>query len=150
MVLLKTEFYYQVLSIYTRGIYMLIVYDTRTNNVKNFLKDCNLLEQSVKLTDSLEINQPFILVLYTTTRRIDGVKLNGVPSIKVERFLSKYGHLLKGVAASGEKNWGIDNFAKSADYVCHLYPHAELILKFEKRGTKTDREKFLEKVGKYE
>jgi protein involved in ribonucleotide reduction len=128
---------------------MLVVYDSRTGTVRNFLKDCGILETSVQITDDLVVDEPFVLVTYTTTLRIDGVKINGVPPEKVTNFLERNGHNLVGVAASGDKNWGRTVFARSADIICEKYKHAKNMLKFQKRGTKKDRELFLEGVESF-
>ncbi|PTU25795.1 hypothetical protein DA469_21880, partial [Bacillus subtilis] len=44
------------------------------------------------------------------------------------------------------RNWGKENFAKSADYICERYNNAKLICKFQKRGTERDRSVFIKGV----
>ncbi|ALN97958.1 ribonucleotide reductase [Bacillus phage vB_BpuM-BpSp] len=121
---------------------MVFVFDTRTGNTRNFLKDLNV--PAVKLDKDLLIDEPFVLVTYTTS--ISG-KGNGVPPETTLKFLEKNHKNLMGVAASGDRNWGIDNFAKCADIISDLYK-VKVLLKFEKRGTKKDRETFLERVAR--
>jgi protein involved in ribonucleotide reduction len=125
---------------------MLIVYDSRTNSVKNFLKDCGLLSEAVKVTRDLVVDEPFVLVTYTTTMRMDGEKRNGVPPMSTLLFLERCSDYLRGVSASGEKNWGGENFAKSAEFICEKYSHVKLISRFEKRGKQTDRDIFIKGV----
>ncbi|EPZ43339.1 class Ib ribonucleoside-diphosphate reductase assembly flavoprotein NrdI [Alicyclobacillus acidoterrestris] len=116
---------------------MRIFYDSRTGNVRRFLKDCGL--DAAPITEEMTVDEPFVLVTYTTGR--------GQVPRKTQAFLEKNHRYLHGVAASGERNWGRENFAKCADAVCAMYPQAELLLKFEKRGTEKDRERFLERVA---
>ena len=58
----------------------------------------------------------------------------------VEDFLTKNNKYLRGVAASGNRNWG-DMFAKSADVISDKY-NVPVLMKFELSGTINDRKKF--------
>lgn len=124
---------------------MLIVYDSRSGNVKRFLSDCGLLENALKLNRDLRVGEPFVLVTYTTTSIINGEKFNGYPPTKTLDFLEYNHEYLVGVSASGEKNWGKENFARSADKISEMYK-AKLISRFERRGNEKDREVFLQGV----
>lgn len=124
---------------------MLIIYDTRTGSTRSFVKDCGFTNVK-RISKDLIVEEPFVLVTYTTTLRIDGVKQNGLPPTSTMEFLKHNGEYLVGVAASGDRNWGKENFAKSADYICERYNNAKLICKFQKRGTERDRSVFIKGV----
>jgi protein involved in ribonucleotide reduction len=113
---------------------VLIAYDSRTGNVRKFVERTAL--PSVRIEDDLTIDEPFVLVTYTTG-------FGNVPD-KVVRFLQRNGRLLRGVAASGNRNWG-PLFAGSADRISFMY-RVPVIGKFELSGTEEDRERFLKGV----
>lgn len=114
---------------------MLIVYDTKTGNVSRFIKKLNY-DNVVKISNDLEVTEPFVLVTYTTG-------MGQIPSTTYD-FLLKNHSYLKGVAASGNKVWG-DNFAKSADIISHQYS-VPLIHQFELAGMASDISYFLNQV----
>lgn len=113
---------------------MLVVYDSRTGNVKRFIKKLNMRAMPIDAKD--EVDEPFVLVTYTTG-------FGQVPE-KVQSFLESNSEHLRGVSASGNRNWGT-GFAKSADTISEKY-HVPVILKFELSGTNQDTQHFVERV----
>lgn len=109
---------------------MLVVYDSRTGNVGRFVKKLGL--PAVKIGEARDINESFVLVTYTTG-------FGQVPD-KVLQFLQNNRSHLRGVAASGNRNWG-DNFAVSADRISRLFG-VPVLCKFELAGTANDVERF--------
>jgi protein involved in ribonucleotide reduction len=113
---------------------MLVVYDSKTGNVKRFINKLNM--RAVQIDEQQEVNEPFVLVTYTTG-------FGQVPE-RVNHFLETNHVMLRGVSASGNRNWG-PGFAKSADTISSKYD-VPVILKFELSGTNQDRENFVERV----
>jgi protein involved in ribonucleotide reduction len=113
---------------------MLVVYDSKTGNVKRFINKLNM--RAIPIDEYQKVNEPFVLVTYTTG-------FGQVPE-KVTSFLESKGSLLRGVSASGNRNWGT-GFAKSADTISAMYD-VPVILKFELSGTSQDRQHFVERV----
>lgn len=111
---------------------MLITYDSRTGNVRRFVH--KLDAECVQINEELLVDEPFLLVTYTTG-------FGQVPK-KVEAFLSRNHNQLIGVAASGNRNWG-HSFAGSADVIAAKYD-VPVICKFELSGTERDVERFKE------
>ncbi len=114
---------------------MLVAFDSRTGNVRKFVE--KLPVQSVQIEEHMTIAEPFVLVTYTTG-------FGNVPD-KVLRFLRRNSNCLKGVAASGNRNWG-DLFAKSADVISAMYG-VPVLGKFELSGTAKDVECFLKEMS---
>lgn len=114
---------------------MLIVYDSKTGNVRRFVKKLGL--PSVEISGDLVIEEPFVLVTYTTG-------FGQVPE-KVTTFLRRNHRYLRGVSASGNRNWGA-SFAKSADTIAREYG-VPVISKFELSGTGRDVEHFTSGVA---
>lgn len=118
---------------------MLLVYRSMTGNVKRFVQSVIANDDRMKaspISSELIVNEPFILVTSTTGF--------GKPPSEVLSFLVKNAFFLKGVAASGNRNWG-DHFAKSADEIARRYS-VPVLLKFELAGQKADVESFLQKA----
>lgn len=113
------------------GTFMLVAFASKTSNVERFIKSFPDIK-SVKITDNLLLEEDFILVTYTTG-------FGQVPQL-VEDFLTKNYKHLRGVASSGNRNWG-DMFAKSADVISDKY-NVPVLMKFELSGTINDRKKF--------
>ncbi|WP_141499789.1 class Ib ribonucleoside-diphosphate reductase assembly flavoprotein NrdI [Paenibacillus luteus] len=113
---------------------MLVVYDSKTGNVKRFINKLNM--RAVPIDEKDEVDEPFVLVTYTTG-------FGQVPE-KVTSFLASHSGMLRGVSASGNRNWG-NGFAKSADTISQMYD-VPVILKFELSGTNQDRQHFVERV----
>ncbi|MEK3722651.1 class Ib ribonucleoside-diphosphate reductase assembly flavoprotein NrdI [Paenibacillus sp. FSL H8-0034] len=115
---------------------MLIAYDTKTGNVRRFVKKLNM--PAIQIEDKMEdLNESFVLVTYTTG-------FGQVPE-KVSSFLKKNHSHLMGVSASGNRNWG-EGFARSADHISALYG-VPVLGKFELSGTSKDVERFIQEVS---
>lgn len=118
---------------------MLIAYDSKTGNVRRFIgKLKHTSVQAVQIEEALQLNEPFVLVTYTTG-------FGQVPE-RVTHFLEKNHNRMLGVAASGNRNWG-DNFGKSADLISALY-NVPVVYKFELSGTTGDAQRFVQEVEK--
>ncbi|EST52336.1 ribonucleotide reductase [Brevibacillus panacihumi W25] len=115
---------------------MMIAYDSRTGNVQRFVDKLNDRLPSVQIQPDLRVDKPFVLITYTTG-------FGQVPE-KVEAFLADNHAYLRGVAASGNRNWGA-NFAKSADWIAQRY-RVPVLAKFELSGTTRDLESFQNEV----
>jgi protein involved in ribonucleotide reduction len=113
---------------------MLVVFDSLTGNTKRFVDKLQL--NSIKIHEGLVITDPYILITYTTG-------FGNAPKSTLEFLKSNHEHL-KGVAASGNKNWG-NNYAMSADVVANTY-NVPILLKFELSGTKQDVRLFMQEV----
>jgi len=114
---------------------MLIAYDSKTGNVRRFVEKLKL--PSVQIEESMDLDQPFVLITYTTG-------FGQVPE-RVASFLKKNHRKLRGVSASGNRNWG-NGFALSADRIAEMYG-VPVISKFELSGTTKDVERFVQEVG---
>ncbi|CAH8711467.1 class Ib ribonucleoside-diphosphate reductase assembly flavoprotein NrdI [Paenibacillus thiaminolyticus] len=113
---------------------MLIAYDSKTGNVKRFVEKLNL--DCVRISEETKLTDPFILITYTTG-------FGQVPQSTMQ-FLEEHGHLLQGVASSGNMNWGI-RYGLAADHISRLYS-VPVLMKFELSGTKKDVEQFSREV----
>lgn len=109
---------------------MLIAYDSKTGNVKRFIAKLNL--PAVQIDEQMTLNEPFFLVTYTTG-------FGQIPD-RVNAFLKRNFHNMLGVAASGNRNWGL-NFAKSADLIAEQYS-VPVVGKFELSGTRQEALRF--------
>lgn len=116
-------------------IKVLVVYDSMTGNVQRFVNKLDKFN-SIKIRDDLFIDEPFVLITYTTG-------FGQVPD-SVAKFLNQNYTNLKAVAASGNKNWG-SYFANSGDVISKTF-NVPLILKFEMSGTSEDANKFMQEV----
>lgn len=114
---------------------MLVAYDSRFGNVAKFVKKLDV--PAVKITPELILDEPFVLVTYTTG-------MGQVPVMTAE-FLRQNHDLLRAVSSSGNRNWG-RNFGKSADRISDFY-HVGVISKFELDGKLYDLERFHEGVN---
>lgn len=114
---------------------MLIAYDSKTGNVKRFVRKLDL--PAIQIEETTKIDEPFVLVTYTTGF--------GQPPAKVMAFLKHNHGRLLGVSASGNRNWG-DRFAVSADHISRLYG-VPILSKFELSGTSKDVETFMREVS---
>lgn len=113
---------------------MLIAYDSKTGNVRRFVEKLKL--KAVQIEDAMTLDEPFVLVTYTTGF--------GQAPDKVMTFLKTNHHKMLGVAASGNRNWG-EGFARSADRIAEMYD-VPVVCKFELSGTTKDVERFKEEV----
>jgi protein involved in ribonucleotide reduction len=109
---------------------MLIAYDSKTGNVRRFIE--KMAWPSIQIDETMAVDQSFVLITYTTG-------FGQVPP-RVLSFLKQNHTHLKGVSASGNRNWG-DGFAKSADTISNLY-RVPVLSKFELSGTARDVEQF--------
>jgi protein involved in ribonucleotide reduction len=114
---------------------MLIAYDSKTGNVRRFIDKLKM--PAVQIDEAMKMDEPFVLVTYTTG-------FGQIPQ-KVASFLERNHPRMIGVAASGNRNWG-DGFAKSADTISELYD-VPVLTKFELSGTKNDVERFVQGVN---
>ncbi|MGG0797039.1 class Ib ribonucleoside-diphosphate reductase assembly flavoprotein NrdI [Brevibacillus laterosporus] len=113
---------------------MLIVYDSKTGNVKRFVQKLDF--RCIQISDDIVINEPFILITYTTG-------FGQVPET-TRQFLTQHSQWMKGVAASGNMNWGT-RYGLAADQIAEQY-NVPLVMKFELSGTKRDVETFKQEV----
>jgi protein involved in ribonucleotide reduction len=114
---------------------MLVIYDSMTGNVKRFINELNL--NAVQIHENLIVNEPFVLITYT-------IGFGEVPNSTLN-FLDNNHQYLRGVASSGNRNFG-SSFANAASVISQQY-NVSLLLKFELSGTKQDIEKFIQEVN---
>ncbi|CAG7629676.1 Protein NrdI [Paenibacillus solanacearum] len=114
---------------------MLIAYDSKTGNVERFVAKLDM--PSVKIEETLVVDEPFVLITYTTGF--------GQPPGKVLSFLKRNYRRLAAVSASGNRNWG-QGFARSADRIAELYC-VPVLSKFELSGTREDVDRFKREVS---
>ncbi|MCS4486411.1 class Ib ribonucleoside-diphosphate reductase assembly flavoprotein NrdI [Staphylococcus americanisciuri] len=121
---------------------MKVVFYSFTGNVRRFLKRTELedLYEITEANASDKVEEPFILVTGT-------IGFGEVPA-PVEQFLKTNQAGLKGVAASGNRNWG-NNFAKAGVIISQAYD-VPLLMKFELHGTLKDTMEFKEKVVNFD
>lgn len=93
---------------------------------------------SLQIEDGLVVNQDFVLITYTTG-------MGQLPD-KTKRFLVNNHRHMKGVACSGNRNWG-NNFAKAGKIIAFHY-NIPILLLFELSGTPADIENFKKEVEK--
>ncbi|MGG1312625.1 MULTISPECIES: class Ib ribonucleoside-diphosphate reductase assembly flavoprotein NrdI [Cohnella] len=117
---------------------MLIAYDSKTGNVRRFISKVDM--PAVQIDEEMSLDEPFVLVTYTTGF--------GQAPERVLKFLKRNYRQLRGVSASGNRNWG-DGFAKSADKIASMYG-VPVITKFELSGTAKDVEHFVRGVNAIE
>lgn len=113
---------------------MLIAYDSKTGNVKRFVDKLGM--ECVCVSADVGLYEPFILITYTTG-------FGQVPPSTLE-FLEEHSHLLQGVAASGNMNWGA-RYGLAADHIARKYA-VPVLMKFELSGTKRDVDNFIREV----
>ena len=115
----------------------MIIYASRTGNVEYIVNKLNL--PSINIRDVKEIKQSYIIFTYT-----DGLGL--VPHI-VEDFLNQHHMNCVGVIASGNTNFGINNFCGSADKISKQYS-IPVIRKLELRGYPRDYDHIIQEYYK--
>lgn len=111
---------------------VLIVYYSLTGNVRRFVEKTGLPAQEI----TYRVHEPFIVVTPTTG-------FGDVPGI-VTSFIRVNRAYLRGVAASGNRNWG-GNYTKAADVISAQY-NVPILHRFELAGTDEDVRKFNEGV----
>ncbi|MFD2880109.1 class Ib ribonucleoside-diphosphate reductase assembly flavoprotein NrdI [Paenibacillus rhizoplanae] len=116
---------------------MLIAYDSKTGNVRRFINKLKL--PAVQIEEHMMIDEPYVLVTYTTG-------FGQIPA-KVATFLEQNHSRLKGIAASGnKKNWG-ELYAHSADLIAQRY-NVPVVGKFELSGTFGDVQRIKQEVDR--
>lgn len=115
----------------------MIAYASRTGNVKYVVDKLKL--PSVNIKDVEVVEYPFILFTYT-----DGLGL--IPPL-VEEFLLVNHSKCVGIIASGNKNFGNNNFCGSADKINYKYG-IPIIRKLDLRGQPSDYDYIIEEYNK--
>lgn len=115
-------------------IKLLVVYDSLTGNIQRFINKLEM--RSIKITPDLVINEPFVLITYTTG-------FGEVPK-SVDHFLTQNNQYIKGVVGSGNINWG-QHYCGAAEIISKQYD-IPLLHKFELSGNKNDVEKIKQEV----
>lgn len=116
---------------------MLIVYDSKTGNVRRFFNKLGLpANKGIEISAGLKVHEPYILLTYTTG-------MGQVPQTTLD-FLKINHPNLHAVVASGNKNWG-QNFALSANQISTMYG-VPILHKFEMSGMPEDVEIVRERV----
>jgi len=107
----------------------MIAYASRTGNVRYILSQLQL--PGIEIGEDTMIGEPFLLLTYT-----DG--LGDVPPI-VQRFMDRNGKYCRGVAVSGNRNFGHYNFCRAGDTLAAQW-NIPLVRKIELRGFPSDYE----------
>ncbi len=111
-----------------------IYYASLTGNVRRFAS--KLGRQTLEIRPNMCVEEPYVLITYT-------FGFGEVPT-KVADFLRMNGSLLRGVAVSGNRNWG-ENYGKAGDIIAQEYG-VPLLHKFELGGTAEDVRIFNERM----
>ncbi|MNY85711.1 ribonucleotide reductase stimulatory protein [compost metagenome] len=117
---------------------MIIAYDSKTGNVQRFVSKLDM--PSIQIENNMIMVEPFVMVTYTTG-------FGKVPPL-TKQFLANNRGYLRGVASSGNRNWG-QGFGKAGDVIASEM-FVPLILKFELSGEADDIVKFQEGVRQLE
>lgn len=112
----------------------LIAYDSKTGNVRRFIRKLQM--PAIQIEEAMTLDEPFVLVTYTTG-------FGQIPE-KVVSFLERNHEQMIGVSASGNRNWG-EGFARSADRISEKYG-VPVLCKFELSGTDRDVQHFIQEV----
>ena len=115
----------------------MIVYASRTGNVEYIVNKLNL--PSVKIEKGLVIQEPYFIFTYT-----DGL---GETPLEVLEFLKHNHQYCKGVIASGNSNFGKNNFCGTADEISRRYK-VPIIHKIELRGFEKDYQHIINSYNK--
>ncbi|WP_020007033.1 class Ib ribonucleoside-diphosphate reductase assembly flavoprotein NrdI [Salinicoccus albus] len=121
---------------------MRIAFYSMTGNVRRFIDNAGVRDEYdvFEITPGSKetvLDDPFVLVTPT-------YGFGGVPA-QVEAFLEVNSSNLKGVASSGNRNWGA-HYAQAGQEISGTY-NVPLMMKFELHGTPAEREEFIEKAG---
>lgn len=117
---------------------MLIVYASKTGNVRRFVQQLPWPKLEIVGGDE-QVERPCLLITYTTG-------IGQVPQ-EVERFVQGNRPFIRGVVASGNRNWG-RSFAAAADRLAERYG-LPILHKFELSGGAKDIAIVLEEVQRY-
>ncbi len=110
---------------------MVLVYFSKTGNVKRFIKNLNQpYFKQIEGSSGLKVDTDVVLITYTAG-------LGQVPD-DVINFCKLNSKFIKYVIASGNQNFG-EAFALSGNIISKEYG-AKLLYKFELSGTKKDME----------
>lgn len=115
---------------------MKIAYASRTGNVEAFVKKLGLRDTLFIENGSEDIFEDYIVITYT-----DGY--GDVPS-EVEEFLSGNSGFLRGVAASGDRDYG-EAYCAAADVISDMYG-VPVLGKFEFDGNDDDVANLLKRL----
>lgn len=114
---------------------MKVYYASMTGNVRRFIAKSGV--SAIDIKDDYTPTEPFVLVTYT-------FGFGDIPA-EVDAWLTHNYKLLRGVAVSGNRNWG-DNYGLAGDKISKRYG-VPLILKFEQAGTSEDVRIFKERLA---
>ncbi|ASN68068.1 hypothetical protein 8F11_33 [uncultured Caudovirales phage] len=114
---------------------MKVYYASMTGNVRRFIAKTGV--DAINIKGAPIPTEPFVLVTYT-------FGFGDIPA-EVDAWLTHNYKLLRGVAVSGNRNWG-DNYGLAGDKISHKYG-VPLILKFEQAGTPEDIRLFKERLA---
>ena len=106
---------------------MLIVYASKTGNVERFVQKLGFSRLRL-MSGEEEVAEPCLLLTYTTG-------FGQVPP-EVLRFVEHNRPHIRGVAVSGNRNWG-SNFARAGDVIAERFGLV-VVHKFELAGTSKD------------
>ncbi|AGA58567.1 MAG: class Ib ribonucleoside-diphosphate reductase assembly flavoprotein NrdI [Thermobacillus sp.] len=119
----------------------MIAYASRTGNVRYIVAQLGL--PGIEIGEDTTVAEPFLLLTYT-----DG--LGQVPEV-VQRFMERSGAHCRGVAVSGNRNFGHVHFGRAGDAIAARW-NVPLVRKLELRGFRQDyeaiRQFYLERIGK--
>ena len=120
---------------------MKVVYYSFSGNVRRFISRAGIKDTFEITQDNCNesVNEPYILVTGT-------IGFGEVPE-PVQSFLEVNHQYITGVAASGNRNWGL-NFAKAGRTISEEY-NVPLLMKFELHGKNKDVIEFKNKVGNF-
>ena len=116
---------------------MIVVYDSRTNNVKRFV---NKLKENfedieiIKIYDGLIIKEKHHLITYTT-----GV--GNIPKKTSDYLVNNHNNVIT-ISTSGNMNWGV-NYGLALEKILIQYPNIIKGIKFEMSGLSYDIEKYI-------
>ncbi|WP_317259115.1 class Ib ribonucleoside-diphosphate reductase assembly flavoprotein NrdI [Paenibacillus sp. J5C2022] len=111
------------------------MYYSITGNVRRFVQRIGLPFREIAGPYEV-VDEPYIIVTPTTG-------FGQVPE-KVDRFIRYNADEIRGVAVSGNRNWG-RNFGAAGEKIAEAYA-VPLLLRFELSGTDEDVRKFNEEV----
>jgi len=118
----------------------MIAYASRTGNVRYIVSQIGL--PGIEIGEETTVTEPFLLLTYT-----DG--LGEVPPV-VERFMERSGAYCRGVAVSGNRNFGHRLFGGAGDKIAERW-NVPLVRRIDLRGFRKDYEAIrrfcLEQVG---
>lgn len=124
---------------------MTVYYDTKTGNVRNFIKKLldmasNMIAININDINEGDVLLPGHLITYTTG--------SGSVPVTTQYFMERNFQSVLSISASGNKNWG-KNFAVSGDILAERYA-LPLVHKFEMAGFEEDVKKVLKDISSIE